>query len=1073
MTQAKPTHESELETLRRQVAELEAKQREQQSELDALRQSSQRLHTILERSPIVLFETDLESRFSFVEGKGLDRLGISSQHLLGRPSMDLYGSLPGVAERRASVLAGEPSEFTVQLAEDAIYRIWTAPSRNAAGEIVGTYGVAIDMTEQSHVESRLKEREEYFHMITSISPTGLYHSAANECVYANQRALEIAGLPPDEISNEAWRAVLHPDDRERVIRDWSAAISQKQRYISEYRFLRSDGQVVWVQGEAVPRLDGQGNVIGAVGAITDITAIKRAEQQLQSHHDWLQSIAATVPGAIAVYNIRTLRYSFVSEGFRELLGYAPQELLDGHFDWIIAHTHPEDFARAQGESQAAVAADDVKALHERNSDVKVFEYRMLHANGSWRWVRTLGTVFSRDSEGNIVEVLNVTLDINDRHEMEEQLRKSQHELEQRVTERTAEHAKTNESLRHEIQQRRATEVRVHEQNKLLGSVLNAMSDGVTVVDARGELVMKNKAADRILGLHEPRQSWRFDGRAFLPDCVTPIAYEQLPGSRALRGETVRDFEIYLAPNKHSIDGVWVRVNADPLRDERGVVAGAVIVFGDETARRKAIQALHESLARFNLMVDASQVGLWDAVVNQADPLDSNNPIYYSPHMATLLGYDPHEFGTTVGDWAKHVHPDDQPRVFAALTAHLEQNMPYDVEYRCITKQGKVRWFAARGGSIRDSQNRPLRLSGSFIDITARKKVEAELAEKEGQLRAMMDATNAVVYIKSVDGTYLYMNQEFEKLFNVRLEDFQGRNDFDLFPHDVAEAFRRNDQLVANSKEPVQFEEYAPQEDGLHTYVSVKYALRNSQGQAYATCGISTDITERKRSEERLREEQRFLHGLIEVQERDRQLMAYDIHDGLIQFITGSVMEIESLAVALKLSAEQRAKCDRVLEMLRHAINDGRRVLSGLRPPVLDASGIVVALEYLIAEQRKAYPLDVSLTQRVSFERLPPLIEATIYRIVQEALNNINKHSGAKRADVVVFQFDDKLRLTIRDDGHGFDPAKVEPSRFGLQGIRKRAALLGGSASIESSPGHGTTLSVTLPMTVRAIGEPAI
>ncbi len=1063
MTKAPTTPDAELAALRKRVAELEAAQAQQQAELAALQASSHRLRTILERSPIVLFETDRDSRFSFVEGKGLERLGITGEQLLGRSSMELYGQLPGVVAERARAIAGDTSEFTLPLREDAIFRIWSAPRRDATGEIVGTYGVAIDTTAQSLAERQLKEREEFFHMLTSVSPAGLYQVTGSQVDYANQRAMEIAGLPPNDISPEAWANVLHPDDRERVTQEWIATIHRKLRFVSEYRFLRPDGQVVHVQGEAVPRLDAQGTVIGAVGSLTDITAIKRVEAQMMRHRDWLQSMAATVPGAITVYNIRTLRYSFVSDGFRELLGFDPQMLLDGHFAWIAERTHAEDFERVMGESGQAVAEDDALPREQRRNIVKGFEYRMRHADGSWRWVRTIGTVFSRDEEGRIAEVLNVTVDITERHEMEDRLREAQTDLERRVSERTAELGRINTSLRREIEQRQLSELELRNNNRVLRAVFDAMSDGVQIVNSHG-LVMTNRAADRILNLHQPRQSWRFDGRACETDQVTRIASDNLPGARALRGETVRGFDLYLAPNEFMSEGVWLNVNADPLHNDQGQVTGAVIIFRDDTARRKALDALRQSLDRFNLMVDGSKVGLWDAQVNVDDPLNPENPLYYSPHMTRLLGYEPAEFGTKLSAWANCVHPDDQPRVFAALMAHLNEHVPYEIEYRCYTKQRELRWFAARGDSIRDEHNRAIRLSGSFIDVTARKLAEEELAQKEGLLRTVMDSTSAVVYIKALDGKYLYINHEFEKLFNITREEHLGRTDFDLFSYDVAEAFRKNDQQVAQATEPVQFEEYAPSEDGTHTYLSVKFAIRNVSGEVYATCGISTDITERKRSEERLIEDQRFLRGIIAVNERERQTMAYDLHDGLIQYITGSVMEIEGLTTTLRLNDEQRKRFDNVLRSLRQAIHDGRRTLSGLRPLVLDASGVVIALEHLLAEQRANTAIDISLTQRVSFDRLPPLIEEMIYRIVQEALNNVIKHSGAKRADVVLFQMGDQVRITVRDDGRGFELNNVNPRRFGLQGIRKRAGLIGGSANIESSPGHGTTVTVTLPLT---------
>ena len=128
-------------------------------------------------------------------------------------------------------------------------------------------------------------------------------------------------------------------------------------------------------------------------------------------------------------------------------------------------------------------------------------------------------------------------------------------------------------------------------------------------------------------------------------------------------------------------------------------------------------------------------------------------------------------------------------------------------------------------------------------------------------------------------------------------------------------------------------------------------------------------------------------------------------------------------------------------LLRRSIGDARRLLSGLRPPILDEEGIVLAIQYLVAEQAMPGKLEIEFTHDVQFDRLDSLLEGTMFRIVQESLNNIKRHSGAapgrSAADAAA---GNRCSLEIRDWGRGFSLAEVPPERFGLQGIRKRAAL---------------------------------
>jgi PAS domain S-box-containing protein len=227
--------------------------------------------------------------------------------------------------------------------------------------------------------------------------------------------------------------------------------------------------------------------------------------------------------------------------------------------------------------------------------------------------------------------------------------------------------------------------------------------------------------------------------------------------------------------------------------------------------------------------------------------------------------------------------------------------------------------------------------------------------------------------------------------------------------------------------------------------------------------VIRDISKTKQAEESLRAEQDFLRMLIKAHERDRQLMAYEIHDGLVQYITAAVWHLESVMQKLQLDAESRDMLTKVQDLLRQSMADARRVLSGLRPPILDEQGIVVALDYLAAENTEPDTLEVEVERQVQFRRLEPLLEGTIFRIVQESLNNVRKHSRAAHALVRLVQRGNRILLVIQDDGRGFRTDAVLPDRFGLQGIRKRAELLGGTARIESMPGKGTTVTVDLPL----------
>lgn len=210
----------------------------------------------------------------------------------------------------------------------------------------------------------------------------------------------------------------------------------------------------------------------------------------------------------------------------------------------------------------------------------------------------------------------------------------------------------------------------------------------------------------------------------------------------------------------------------------------------------------------------------------------------------------------------------------------------------------------------------------------------------------------------------------------------------------------------------------------------------------------------------LQHERGVLRRLLEIQEEERQLVSYEIHDGLAQYIAGAIMHLEA-----HLHAHATREPEEVVEglrLLRAAAEESRRLIGGLRPPALDELGITEAIESLVADARIEIP-QVTFTHGESGDRLPAALETTIFRLVQESLNNARRHAEAGSADVTLQRVPGGMRVCIRDDGRGFDPAKVPENRFGLEGIRYRCRLAGAEPRIESAPGKGTVIDVVLPL----------
>jgi signal transduction histidine kinase len=168
-----------------------------------------------------------------------------------------------------------------------------------------------------------------------------------------------------------------------------------------------------------------------------------------------------------------------------------------------------------------------------------------------------------------------------------------------------------------------------------------------------------------------------------------------------------------------------------------------------------------------------------------------------------------------------------------------------------------------------------------------------------------------------------------------------------------------------------------------------------------------------------------------------------------------------LREADRLQAEK--DLDQSAALLSRSIDETRRLISGLRPPILDESGILAAVEYLICEYRERSGVDIMLRHDLRGSRFAPPLENAVFRIVQESLTNATRHSRSDFIRVELSEIEDRLQIVIFDEGVGFDPAAVPENRFGLRSIRERTRLLEGRVEIDSAPGAGCSIRVELPL----------
>ncbi len=241
-------------------------------------------------------------------------------------------------------------------------------------------------------------------------------------------------------------------------------------------------------------------------------------------------------------------------------------------------------------------------------------------------------------------------------------------------------------------------------------------------------------------------------------------------------------------------------------------------------------------------------------------------------------------------------------------------------------------------------------------------------------------------------------------------------------------------------------------------------LREIEERRRAETQLQIDIARRRAAHRALQRERRKLMRLLESHDHDRRMIAYELHDGAAQHIAGAILHVNAFRRFHRSEPEQADEAAQAAEdLLALGHHEIRRLISGVRPLVLDDAGIAAAVGQLIEEQATDGGPKIELRTQLRDARMPALVENAAYRIIQESLRNAVQYSGAERVIVHLRQGAKHLRIVVRDWGAGFDPNKLRPGAFGLEGMRARARALGGRCRILSAPGRGTRVIALFPL----------
>lgn len=412
-------------------------------------------------------------------------------------------------------------------------------------------------------------------------------------------------------------------------------------------------------------------------------------------------------------------------------------------------------------------------------------------------------------------------------------------------------------------------------------------------------------------------------------------------------------------------------------------------------------------------------------------------------------------------WHSIVHPDDLPDVIARWENAVRTKQSYLNELRLVRHDGIERTIVAAINPTTDEHGEADGFIGMVLDVSELRDARRKVRDQGALLQDLIDHSSAAIYVKDAAGHYLLANKRHKELWPA-MRDFQpGTTPYDWFPEEVARSFEASDRAVWESGETHTFEEAIPADGGERTFVSVKFPIRNEAGSIIAVGGISTDISEQQHARRELAEREQLLRSLIDLQEKERQLICHEFHDGLIQYVVGASMLLERMQADPSLPEACGGTLESVMECLSKGLEDARRVIRGIRPASLDDLGLRAAIDDLASELR-ADGVEVEMTIDGQLEAVDESLHTAIYRVIQELFHNALKHSGTPRVQLSIHVDPAALELVVQDFGCGF-VATLPTEGFGLTGICERVRLAGGTCGLQTAPGEGTRVAIRLPL----------
>lgn len=691
---------------------------------------------------------------------------------------------------------------------------------------------------------------------------------------------------------------------------------------------------------------------------------------------------------------------FIDEEWANLLGYSKSELEPlDHEAWTTL-IHPDDIPKTQL----------LMEMHyTRQHPIYEDEIRMKHKNGEWIWMLYNGKTISWNSENKPAKVVGTLMDITEIKSFKSELA---------------------------------------EQQKRFEIVANITSDVIWEWNPKQNKVWWGEGIETVFGYHrEQYEKPDFWINNILPEDKARVSLSLQNAEKSNSAEWQDEYWFIDASGKQR----RVLDTALLLRDEKGEAIRMIGTMVDKTREIAYEEEIKFQSYKFEMIAKSANDVLYDWNLE-------SNKIWWSKGWQSKFDYQKNDIENTWSDWIKQLHPDDREAVTSSKNrAIANRDDSWRGYYRIKGSNGTYSFVNDRGFFLRDKQGNFTHMVGAISDITEDVQSRKRLTASEEQYRLLFDQNPIPMWIYDPSTLkFITVNQSALKKYGYPRNKMLDMLVTDLHPKSDADYF--SIALKQNLQHPqLSFKDcthLTSKNEKLVVEISVSEIIYKRKRQRLV---IALDITEQREAEEKA------ISAIIEGEERERQRIAEELHDGLGQYLSACNMNLKSLYEDLEDISDKHAEIfETGLELLNYAISETRNIAQNLLPKAIQDYGLELAIESLISHLKINTGIKFTYYNNVTGIEIPDKVQINLYRILQEGINNAIRHGKSSTIDIQLVYSDNELLMTIEDNGIGFDINNLSAPGIGLQSIKTRAGAMSADFDLRSNE-KGTIISLVVPI----------